>query len=261
MFTANHFIWMGICAALIGILLFLSLKCKFSKKTAILIMVGFSIASELTKMFTRIHPVLDEAGEVVGGVLSPSALPLHLCSIFIFVFFYLAIQKNEEREKKIISFFVPIGLIGSFCAILMATSGVDFRDTSAYQSFLYHAAMMYLALYFIITKQVDLGLRAYIRNLVVFTCLVLVMIWVNSALKVYDTNFFFVVKPPAKNLPFLNMKKGWYVYFLRLVFCGFVGETLMSLPYIIKELRQKKAMKKVEEEAGPETDSDAISAE
>ena len=123
MFSANHFIWLGICAAIIGILLFISLKWKIRKKTAILIMVGFSIASELLKMFTRIHDVVED-GEVVGGVLSPSALPLHLCSIFIFVFFYLAIQKNEEREKKIISFFVPIGLLGAFSAILIATSGV-----------------------------------------------------------------------------------------------------------------------------------------
>ena len=246
MFTANHFIWLAICAAIIGILLFISLKWKLKKRTAILIMCGFSIVSELLKMFMRIHPVYDEAGEVVGGVLSPSALPLHLCSIFIFIFFYLALQKNEEREKKIISFFVPIGLIGALCAILLATSGVSFTKTDTYQSFFYHSAMIYLALYFIITKQVDLGLRAYIRNLVVFTCLVLCMIWVNSALKVYETNFFFVVKPPAKNLPFLNMKKGWYVYFLRLVLCGFIGETLVSLPYIIKELRQKKAAKQAE---------------
>ena len=241
MFTTNHFIWLGICAAIIGVLLFISLKFKFKKRTALLIMVGFSIASELLKMFTRIHPLYDDDGEsVIGGFLSPSALPFHLCSIFIFVFFYLAIQKNEEREKKIISFFVPIGLIGATCAILIATSGVSFNETGPYQCFIYHSAMVYLALYYIITKQVDLGLKAYVRNLAVFACLALIMIWVNSALSVYETNFFFVVKPPADNLPFLNMKSGWYVYFLRLVFCGFVGETLVSLPYIIKELRQKK---------------------
>lgn len=239
MFTANHFIWIGICAAIVGTLLFIALKFRLDKKKALLIMVGFAIASELLKMFTRIHDVVED-GEVVGGVLSPSALPFHLCSIFIFVFFYLALQKNEEREKKIISFFVPIGLLGSLAAILIATSGVSFTETGSYQCFIYHSAMMYLALYYIITKQVDLGLKAYIRNLAVFLALVLIMIWVNSALKVYETNFFFVVKPPAKNLPFLNMKKGWYVYFLRLVFCGFVGETLVSLPYIIKEFRSRK---------------------
>ncbi len=244
MFTTNHFIWMGISVAIIGILLFISLKFKFKKKTALLIMVGFSIASELCKMFTRIHPRYDDAGEkVIGGVLSPSALPLHLCSIFIFIFFYLAIQKNEEREKKIISFFVPIGLIGAFSAILVATSGVRFDEVGPYQCFIYHSAMMYLALYYIITKQVDLGLKAYIRNLVVFLCLILIMIWVNSALSVYKTNFFFVVEPPAENLPFLNMDKGWYVYFLRLLLVGFIGETLVSLPYIIKELKQKKREK------------------
>lgn len=248
MFTTNHFIWIGICAVIVGILLFIALHFKLKKRAAVWIMVGFSIASELLKMFTRIHPRYDEAGEVIGGFLSPSALPLHLCSIFIFVFFYLALQKNEERERKIISFFVPIGLIGAICAILVATSGVSFRETGSYQCFIYHSAMVYLALYYIITKQVDLGLKAYLRNLAVFSCLVLVMIWVNSALSVYETNFFFVVEPPAKNLPFLNMDKGWYVYFLRLLLCGFIGETLVSLPYIIRELRRKKAGKNGAEE-------------
>ena len=241
MLTTNHFIWMGICAAIIGLLLFLSLKFKFNKRTALLIMVGFAIASELLKMFTRIHDRVDETGEVIGGFLSPSALPLHLCSIFVLVFIYMAVQKDEEREKKLISFFVPIGLVGAFSAILVATSGVSFRETGAYQCFIYHSAMMYLALYYIITKQVDLGWKAYVRNLAVFFCLIMVMIWVNSALSVYETNFFFVVEPPAKNLPFLNMNKGWYVYFLRLLLCGFIGETLVCLPYMLRERRQRKA--------------------
>ena len=239
MFTPNHFIWMGICAAIVGILLFISLKFKLKKRTAVWIMVDFSIVSELLKMFTRIHPRYDETGAVIGGVLSPSALPLHLCSIFIFVFFYLALQKNEEREKKVVSFFVPIGLVGASCAILVATSGVSFQETGPYQCFIYHSAMVYLALYYIVTHQVDLGLKAYLRNLAVFLCLVLVMIWVNSALSYYETNFFFVVEPPAKGLPFLNMDKGWYVYFLRLVLCGFLGETVVCLPYILRDLLKK----------------------
>ena len=239
MFTVNHFIWMGICAAIVGVLLFLSLKLRIKKRTAVWIMVGFSVVSELLKMFTRIHPRYDETGAVVGGFLSPSALPLHLCSIFIFVFFYLALQKNEEREKKVVSFFVPIGLVGATCAILVATSGVSFRETGSYQCFIYHSAMVYLALYYIVTRQVDLGLKAYLRNLAVFLCLVLVMIWVNSALSVYETNFFFVAEPPAKGLPFLNMDRGWYVYFLRLLLCGFLGETAVCLPHILRERRAK----------------------
>ena len=36
------------------------------------------------------------------------------------------------------------------------------------------------------------------------------------------------------------MDRGWYVYFLHLLLCGFLGETLVCLPYMIKELRQKK---------------------
>ena len=239
MFTVNHFIWIGICILIIASLLILSLKTKMKKRNAIIIMVIISLASELVKIFTHIE--YEYKGDVLyRGYIDPSALPLHLCSIFVFVFVFLLINKNEELESKIVSFFVPIGLFGATLAILMATSGVDFKQPYAYQCFIYHSGMIFLALYFIITKQVDLGIKAYIRNLIILFSLSIIMIWVNGALSVYDTNFFFVSRPPAKNLPLLNLNHGWYIYFLSLCMCGVVLETLISLPYIFKELKEKR---------------------
>ena len=78
MFTLNHFIWLGLCAALIGGLLFAALKFKFSFRTAALITAGVSLASELCKIFTHIEDVTDSDGNVTGGVLDPGALPFHL---------------------------------------------------------------------------------------------------------------------------------------------------------------------------------------
>jgi hypothetical protein len=48
-----------------------------------------------------------------------------------------------------------------------------------------------------------------------------------------------LVRPPIKNLPILNLNHGWYVYFVSLVACGFLGVTLVHLPSLIVELKNK----------------------
>ena len=240
MFTTNHFIWMGVCAAFIGILLFISLKFKFSFKTAALVMSAIAFMSEACKIITHIEETEK------GGVLMPTALPFHLCSILIFIIFYVTFTKNEKRRGVLVSFCTPIALFGSILAILFATSGVSFVKPEPYQCFIYHAGLVWWALYLIITKQVDLGLRAYINNVRALSILLVVMIWVNSILSVYNTNFFFVVRPPAENLPILNLNRGWLVYFITLVLAGLILVTLTHLPGIIKDVKRIKAEKKNE---------------
>lgn len=235
MFTTNHFIWIALCLVFILGLLYFSVKYKFSFKLATYIMCGISIASELLKIFTHIQTPANHD----GGVLLPKSLPFHLCSILIFVFFYLAIGKNEEKKETLKSLFVPIGIVGGIMAIIMATSGVDFAAPYAYQCFVYHAGIVWYAFYLILTKQVKLGLKPYIKDSVLLLCLVFIMIWVNSILRVYDTNFFFLVYPPAENLPILNLNHGWFAYFFSLLACGFILTFLVHLPSIIKECKNK----------------------
>jgi len=242
MFTTNHFIWIAICLVIILGLLFLSIKFKWDFKKAVYVMSLISIASELLKIFTHINPVSGEDGDWSdGGVLGPGSLPFHLCSIFIFIFFYLALSNNQKTRKFLINFFVPIGLFGGLMAIIMATSGVNFLKPFAYQCFIYHAGMVWFALYLIVTKQVNLNLKVFVTNVIVLASLAIIMIWVNSALSIYETNFFYVVSPPASGLPFLNLKHGWYVYFAHLASAGVLLEFLTSLPYIIKEIKEKRA--------------------
>lgn len=235
MFSVNHFIWIGISLVIILGLLFVSLKFKFSSRTVLIIMTGIAFASELLKIFTHI----DYYEESKSYYISAGSLPLHLCSIFVFLYPFLLFNKNKELEAKLISFFVPIGLFGGLLAILLATSGVNFARPYAYQCFIYHSGMVFVSLYYICTKQVDLGLKAYLRNLIILFALAILMIWVNGALRVYETNFFFVCRPPQDNLPILNLNHGWHVYFLSLCMTGLLLETLVSLPYIIKERRNK----------------------
>lgn len=234
MFSTNHFIWMGICAVMIAVLLFVSLKWKFTFKTAARVMAVIAGASELCKIFTHMEAAADG-----GSVLDPGSLPLHLCSILIFLIFYCALSRQEARARRVAAFCVPIGIWGGLLAIVMATSGVNFAKPYAYQCFIYHAGILWWALYLLCSEQVDIGLKTYLRNLTVLGCMLFGMIWINSALSVYDTNFWYVVRPPVDGLPLLNLDNGWFCYFATLVAAGLMALTVTHLPAILSECKKK----------------------
>ena len=240
MFSTNHFIWLGLCAIFITGLLLAAIRFKFSFKLATYIVSGICIASELCKIFTHIDEIYDMEGNLDGGVLGAQYLPFHLCSILIFFILYLNVCKNEERLEKIKSFIVPIALLGGAMAMLIPTSGVNFLKPYAYQCFVYHAGIFWYGLYLIITKQVSLGLKSYKNNMLYLLGLLFIMIWVNSALHVYDTNFFYLVRPPMDNLPILNLNNGWFVYFISLVLIALTLFTALHLPFMILERRKTK---------------------
>ncbi|MBQ7306992.1 MAG: YwaF family protein [Clostridia bacterium] len=236
MFTVEHFIWIGICVVFIVGLTLLARKLKFSLKTANYIITGICLASELCKVFTHM-----EAGVNGGMVIKATALPLHLCSMLLFLIFYITFAKEEKYKPALKSFVTVASLIGGTLAILMATSGTKFNEPYSYQCFVYHAGLMWYAIYLIMTKNVDMGIKSYFRNITIISSLMICMLWVNGALKIYDTNFFFLVKPPVEGLPLLNLNNGWYVYLLTIVMLGIIFISLVHLPFIIKELKNKKS--------------------
>ena len=235
MFTVNHFIWLGICLIFILIMLFLSLKYKFSLKKASLIMTFICLASEISKMMS------DMQDNPAGGMsLDPRSLPFHLCSLMIFVVFYICFAKDNRFKDILINFLAVMGSVGSFMALLIPTNGVAFIEIGPYQCFVFHSGLMWFAIYLIATKKANLGLRSYLINLIVLASLAFLMIYINGALSAYGTNFFYLVRPPMDNLPILNLDHGWYVYFISIMLSGLILLSLFHLPFIIIERRNIK---------------------
>lgn len=234
MFTPNHVIWLGLCA--LGIVLGLAAaeKKNISAKTAGTVMCAISVFSESCKMMTHMLP-----SPQGGFALDPNALPFHLCSMQIFIVFFITFAKPSPLREKVVSFSVPAALLGGIMAMLIPTDGVDFRDPLAYQCFIFHAGLVWLALYFIRTKQVDMGRKAYGRNLLILLGLAGLMIYVNGALFAYGTNFMFLTRPPMEGLPILNLDHGWYGYFLSLAALAVVLMTLAHLPFMLSERKEK----------------------
>lgn len=243
MFSGLHFIWLAICAAIIGVLLIMSLIMKWKYKTAAYTATALASASELVKVFTRIREATVKGGGM-GGFIQVSALPLHLCSMLIFVVFAMTFSKKETTVESLKSFFVPVALLGGVCSILIPIDGVSFSNVKVWQGFVYHSGIIWFSLYLIITKQVDLKLKAYLRNLLILASLVVLMIWLNGALQIYstqgifDVNFFFLVHPPLENLPILNMNNGYFAYLFTVIGCGWLLITCVHIGPIIKQIIQ-----------------------
>ncbi len=89
MFTYLHFIWMALCVGFITMMLMLSLKKHFSLVLAGRIMTIVCIVSETSKIMSN---MIESASG--GMVLSPRALPFHLCSLMLFGVFYITFSSS-----------------------------------------------------------------------------------------------------------------------------------------------------------------------
>ena len=239
MFGLNHLVWLLLSGALVALLTVVSVKKKFTLREAAIVMSVIGAGSEISKMMSNMLP---SSG---GGMhLDPQCLPFHLCSLMLFAVFFVAFGKDGKIKDKVVMFLAPMGIMGSVLALLIPTNGTDFFTPDAYQCFIYHAGLLWFGIYLLLSKTVKLGLKEMVENTVILLCLSLLMIYINGALAVYDTNFFYLTRPPLEGLPFLNLEGGWYVYFLKIVLIGLAALVLFHLPFIFGERKKRRAEEK-----------------
>ena len=234
MFTTSHFIWIFLIAAVVAIMLIWG-NDRLTLRSASYIMAGICFVSETSKMMSW---MIDSP--FGGKILSPKALPFHLCSLMLFGVMYITFGKNQAKKQWVMDFLAVAGTLGSICAILIPTEGSSFTNILSYQCFVYHGGLLWFATYLIASGNAHLGWKSWRRNLGFMFGLLIAMTYVNSFLSAYGTNFMFIVRPPMEGLPYLNLNKGWYVYFLRLIVLGFTLVTLFQLPFLIKEHKKKQ---------------------
>ena len=235
MFTAEHLIWMVLCAAFIAGMTVLSTKKRWSLRQAGYVMTAICAFSEVSKVMSEMR-----ASPAGGMALDPGALPFHLCSLMLFGVLYITFGREGRARQAVISFLAVMGTLGSFCAIMIPTNGTDFTQIYAYQCFVYHAGLLWFCLHLLLSGRAELGAKALVRNLGLLLALTFAMLYVNGALSAYGTNFMYVVRPPMEGLPFLNLDRGWYVYLLRLMLLGGGLVTLFHLPFILRERKKKR---------------------
>lgn len=238
MFSMNHLILLLSCAALITISTVLSVRSRLSSRKAAVIFAVVCAASEITKDMVSMVP-----SEFGGYILDPPDIPLHLCSMVVFTMPFILFTKKESTRERFLSAVTVIGMIAPILALLIPTMGVAFDKIITYQYFIYHAALMWFALHHILTGQVELGASAYKRNLIYLSAVILLMLYINSALSVYGVNYYYLRKPPLDGLPILNLEHGWYCYFAVLLLIAYGSLTLVHIPFMIREKRKRMGSK------------------
>ncbi len=250
MFSTEHFLWLGLSAAFIVLLTVIARVFRFKLKQAGYLITGICVLSETSKILSD---MVDSPG---GGMhLDPQSLPFHLCSLMLFALFFITFAKESRVRGLVINFVAVMGTLGSLLALLIPTNGTDFTSISPYQGFLYHAALMWFSMFLIAAGEAKLGLRSLFEDTGILLALAFLTLYVNGAFSVYETNFFFLSRPPLEGLPYLNLNHGWYAYFLRIVLLGAVLITLFHLPFIIRERRRKGEKEKAGTEELPENDT------
>lgn len=241
MFTLEHIIWIVLCIIFIIAMMMIAKYKNMNLKKAGLVMSIIALISEISKILSNMEE------SVKGGMhLYPGALPFHLCSLMIFVVIYITFAKENKFKKLLINFTSVMGVLGSFCAIMIPTNGTSFTSVLAYQCFVYHAGLLWFSLYLIVSKNATFSFKIMLQNMVMLLILVIFNLYVNSALSVYDVNFMYLTRPPMENLPILNLDNGWYAYLLSLLLVGLLLTTIFQLPFVLININRKNKEIKTE---------------
>lgn len=246
MFSAVHFIWLGI--SIISIIL-LTIFINKKKLSLIQVLNGcciFCVISELTKLLSLIQIVPSSDGTQFYPYFPMNQMPLHLCSIQIIFIFYVRFTKNEERRNALFGIMYPACLLGATSALLLPgifpnTVKLEeaFINPVAYQFFFYHVMLIVLSLYIVRSNEVKLERKHFKTALISLYSLAIGSLYINSMLAspVYENgvlksvefapNFFFTFQTPIGLA--LTEKWQWLLYLLILTS---VSITLVRIVYI-----------------------------
>ena len=95
MFTTEHLIWIGICAAFVLIMNLICHRLNRSLRVVSRIMAAVCIVSESSKIMSSM--LENQSG---GRYLDPLALPFHLCSLMLFGVLFIAFGKDGTPKRS-----------------------------------------------------------------------------------------------------------------------------------------------------------------
>jgi hypothetical integral membrane protein (TIGR02206 family) len=180
---------------------------------------------------------LDEAAwhiwNVANGTWSVQEhLPLHACSILIWLAGFMLIFKNF----RIYEFAYFIGIAGALQALFTPDIGIyGFPHFRFFQTFISHGLLVTSAVYLTTVEGMRPTWRSLLRVMVVTNLYMGIIFVVN---KLIGSNYLYVAhKPPGPTL--LDALPGWPWYLLYMEAIGLVMFLLLYLPFVFQDWRQK----------------------
>ena len=253
MFSPQHIIWLVICAVGIVMTLRKLLSANLPLDKLLNVACVLVVISELIKIIANIEMVPSADGTAMHMFMEWRHLPFHLCSIQIFLIFYVRFAESARRRETILAFMYPTCIFGAFLALALPsifTNGIEpsqaFTHPIAYQFFVYHSLLIILGVYIVRCGEVKISFARHLRSsLAILLAFGMFSVYANSALAyvTYDgtqllsventPNFFFTYRTPVGIA--LTEIWQWYVYIAIIAALAVLVFTLFYLPFRGKE--------------------------
>jgi hypothetical integral membrane protein (TIGR02206 family) len=158
-------------------------------------------------------------------------LPLHACSVIIWLSAYMLITKNYTIYELV--YFVGLG--GAMQAVLTPTDAAayNFPHFRIMQTFIAHGLLINIAVYMTVIEGFRPTLQSFKRVFIWLNLYMVVIFFVNLAI---GSNYLFVAHKP--DFPtILDLLSPWPWYILELEAVGFTIFFILYIPFLIKDWR------------------------
>lgn len=161
------------------------------------------------------------------GAFSPGYLPLHLCSLSMFVCLYYAFHPGSRRAGQIL---YSVVLPGALSALLFPNWNVfPLLHFQTFHSFIYHGLLLFFGLFPVVSGKASPEPDAIVPSMV-FLCLLALPVGLFDHF--LHANYMFL-RGPSKGSPleFLTVIPGKYGYLTGLFLLALSVVTLMNFPF------------------------------
>jgi hypothetical integral membrane protein (TIGR02206 family) len=160
-------------------------------------------------------------------------LPLHMCSIMVWLSSYMLLTKNYAVYELV--YFLGIG--GATQALLTPdASGYGFPHFRAFQTFIGHGLLVAIPIYMTVVEGFRPTLQSFKRVFIWTNLYMIPVFFLNLAI---GSNYLFIAhKPEFPTL--LNLLAPWPWYILQLELVGLAILFILYFPFLMKDLRIKK---------------------
>ncbi len=169
----------------------------------------------------------------IGRWTIQTMLPLHLCSVLVWVGALMLVTKNY----RIYEFAYLLGISGALQALLTPDLGVyGFPHFRYFQTFISHGLIVTSAIYMTVVEGFRPTWKSLVRTALWMNVYMVIVYFINSAI---GSNYLMINgKPTTPSL--LDMMPPWPIYILYMEALGVVMFLLLYLPFAVKDWRAKQ---------------------
>ena len=210
-----------------------------------LILIRFKGSSESTRRKIRISMGIilwiNEASYHIWAIANglwniQEYLPLHVCSVLIWLAGFMLIFKNYTIYE--FAYFMGIG--GAIQALMTPDIGIyGFPHFRFFQTFISHGLLVTSAIYLSVVEGMRPTWKSLLKVIIVLNVYMVIIFFVNQLI---GSNYLFVAhKPVGPTL--LDMLPSWPWYLIYVEAIGLVVFLLLYVPFMIKDWRAGKSVK------------------